>query len=484
MAKIGSRLARRLRLGAALARKAPSLLRRPFPRAADRLLDPFRRPGDGPLPEAAYHDLVRHFACGWILRRTPDGAGARHPGWPSWSGEDVDALEGFARLMPLFGAWCASGRAPTLETPLGPLSLPGEFRRGLLAGTDPAGRAFWGAMPGTSNQRIVEAADVALALWLFRDSVWAGLSAAEQAQVADWLAQMEGRPGLDNNWQLFFVLTDRVLAALGHPGRISDARARWERIKGFHLGDGWFEDGPGGRVDYYSAWAFHYALSWIDRIDPDWDPDFIRDCRRRFLPTYRHLIGPKGFPILGRSVIYRMAAPAPLVAGSAEAPDLVPPAEARRALDCAWRHFIRRGAVRGGVPTQGYHGPDPRIVDPYSGPSSALWSLRSLVMAFASPPGDPFWAEIHAPLPVERADFDLPAAGGRWRVRGERATGAIVVEIPANPPGAAPPLEPFSRRDALNNHVRGLPRRPKSLAARYGRAEYRSDAPFCERPAR
>lgn len=461
-----------------LAQRSPALLaRRRFPREAERLLDPFRR--NAPPSAADYEDLVRYFAVGWRSYRTADGTGAAYPGLPSWSGARVDAIEGFSRLMPLFGAWCASGRETALRLPGGgALDLAHEFRRGLLTGTDPGSPGYWGDMPGTSNQRIVEAADIALALWLFRDSVWTQLSAAERQAVVDWLSLIEGRPGLDNNWHLFFVLIDRVLAALGHPGRITSAAQRWDRIKQFHLGDGWFTDGPDGRVDFYSAWGFHYALGWIDCIDPTWDSAFIRDCQRRFLRTYRHLIAPDGLPMLGRSVCYRIAAPAPLLQGCESHPDVVSAGEARRALDCVWRHFIRHGALRHGVATQGYHGDDPRLLDPYSGPASGLWSLRSLIAAMHQPRGSALWRSTGEPLPVERGDFELTAAGSRWRVRGERTTGVVTIEVLDNPPDAAPELEPVSRLQVLRRFAAESFAVPRNMEAKYGRRIYRSDRPF------
>jgi hypothetical protein len=381
--------------------------------------------------------------------------------------------------MPLFGAWCASGRDPNVILASGQtLSLVAEFERGLLAGTDPEAESYWGDMPGKSNQRIVEASDIALATWLFRDSVWNGLAPAERERVVDWLSLANGRPGLDNNWHLFFVLIDRVLEKLGHPGRIEGVRQRFERIKDFHLGDGWFSDGPTGRADFYNAWGFHYLLSWIDRIDPDWDPAFIRRTQAAFLTTYKHLIGPEGVPILGRSVHYRLAVPAPLVAGTESHPDIVSPGEARRALDVVWQHFVAHGALNRGVVTQGYYGTDPRIFDRYSGPASGLWSLRSLVMAYAYPPRHAFWQARPEPLPVEASDFDFVLQGPEWRVTGVRETGAIAIEVLNNPPDADPKLEPFGSLETLRNFAVGAPPRPKNRDAKYGRRVYRSDRPF------
>lgn len=448
-----------------------------FPRAAERLP---RKMANGETTPSAYHDLLTYFATGWTAYRTPDGSRAHYPGWPSYYDPSSDPIEGFSRVMPLFGAWCASGRATTLRLPDGSmLSLPDAFRKGLLAGTDPHGPGYWGSSTAGTNQRTVEAADIALALWLFRDSVWRNLPPRKRDAVAAWLALLDRQPTLDNNWHLFYVLADRVLTALGHPGLISGAAAHYRRAKEFHLGDGWFTDGPGGHIDFYNAWAFHYLLTWIDRIDPNWDHAFIHDCQRRFTTSYRYLVGPQGVPIMGRSIPYRLAVPAPLVAAAADPQAPIAPAEARRALDAVWHYFVRRGALRHGTATQGYFGPDPRLVDRYAGPASSLWSLRSLVMAFWFPPTHPFWRAGQAPLPVEQDDYQFETAGGHWRIHGDCRRRAITIEVLDNPADASPGLELFGRLQSMRNLVSGYPPRPHNSEAKYGRRYYSSDRPFC-----
>ncbi|MFN2374069.1 MAG: DUF2264 domain-containing protein [Cyclonatronaceae bacterium] len=464
-------------LGIGLMRIAPGQLKFfKFPASAEKLLDGFAPTS---VPNSAYDDLMRYMVISWVTYRNESGTGTNYPGLPSWSGPLCDSLEGFSRLMPLFGAWCASGRDPEINLPDGRvISLPEEFRRGLLAGTDSNSPAYWGDMPGKSNQRIVEAADIALALWLFRDTVWEGLEENQKKTVADWLSLVAGKEGLDNNWHLFFVLIDRVLTELGFPGRISGVPERFDRIKEFHLGDGWFRDGPNGHVDYYSAWGFHYALTWINRIDPGFYPDFIKLTRSRFLKTYKYLIGPSGFPILGRSLHYRLAVSAPLVAGSDSDPDIVPPGMARRALDITWQYFLAKGAVRRGIISQGYFGMNPHIFDPYAGPASSLWSLRSLIMAFYFPPDHSFWNSSAEPLPVEAGDFECMIPGAGWKITGDQASGTISIEILENKPDEDLALKRISRLQILSNLVFHHPRKTSNLKARYLRRIYRSDTPF------
>ncbi|NVD44744.1 DUF2264 domain-containing protein [Qipengyuania atrilutea] len=433
-----------------------------FPVEAERWLDGFK---DGKCDNASYDGLFRYMVLSWKTYRHANRTGATYPGHLSWSGVECDALEGFARLMPLFGAWCHSGREPVIEVRGEKIDLADEFRKGIVAGTDPASSCYWGDMPGKSNQRIVEAADVALALWLFRDLVWDGLTPAQQNQILDWLCLARGRPGLDNNWQLFFVQIDRVVRAFGREDAIDRPRERYARIKDFHLGDGWFEDA--GRVDHYNAWGFHYALRWIDRIDPGWDPEFIRAIQSKFVDQYRYLFGRNGFPVMGRSIPYRMAAPAPLVAGVERY--WIEAGQARRALDCVLSHFISQGALAGGMVSQGLTGTDTRFLDPYSGPASSFWSLRSLVMAFHYPEGHPFWTDEPVPLPVEQRDFDLVLEAPRWRITGR--AGEVTLHLPANRGNSPGAFQPASRYFKLKSML-GIARRPKNNGPKYDRETY------------
>lgn len=452
--------------------------REQFPNEAEGWLEPFREARGHPQPED-YAGLVRYFAQAWVTYRSQGGAAADFPGYPSWSGVDCDRLEGFSRMMPLFGAWVQGGRSAQLRLVDGQVDVTAEFRRGLLTGTDPEHAEYWGPMSGTSNQRIVEAADVALALWLFREAVWETLEAEQRGQVLHWLAEAEEQEGLDNNWQLFFVLIDRVLAALGEPARIPSARRRYERVKTFYGGHGWFRDGPQGQVDYYNAWGFHYALAWIDRIDPVWDHEFITTARKRFLEDFVHLVTPEGFPVLGRSVIYRLAVASPLILGCEDPGAPVSCGQARRALDASWGHYIRQGAVRAGQLTQGYYREDVRLLDPYSGPASPLWSLRSLVAALAYPDAHEFWQSAPEPLPVERGDFQVRLVDPCWEVRGQQATGEVVVEVLDNDAGACPTLPPLSRRERWQR-AGGKAPRPRAGEAAYGRRHYSNRQPFTE----
>jgi hypothetical protein len=433
----------------------------------------------GPQPgSGAYETLARYFLEGWAGYRTPAGERAHYPGPPSESGRRSDGLEGFARMFPMAGAWMAGGRPAGIEIAGGRMDLAETFARGLATGTDPADPAYWGPIRDY-GQAIVESADVALGLWLSRDSVWARLSPAERSRVVAWLEGALRSEPYEGNWQLFPLIVHRSLKALGADVSRWDARMQssWEYFKTFHRGEGWFFDPPHG-FDYYNAWSIHYGMFWLQRIDPGFDPTFVRKVQADFVASYKHFFGPQGQPLMGRSVCYRMAAPVPLLTAQVLAPGAVSKGEAMRALDLTWSLFIARGAVADGGVTPGFCGPDLAMHARYSGPASCLWALRSLVVAFALDRELKLFDATREPLPVERADFSLRNETAGWTLAGSQATGRIALVTDSGASDEAPALKPHGLRSRALETLLHAPRRPDNTAALYGRKTYSSDRPL------
>jgi hypothetical protein len=454
-------------------RNAPT---RRFPAERESLLEPF---GSGMPTSGAYEGLFRYFLNGFLTYRAPHGQAAYYPGLPSNHGARVDAMEGFTRFAPLAAAWLHSGRPARIQVAEGPaVDLPALIRDGILVGTDPGSPGYWGPIKDR-DQRTVEAADVALTLWLTRDSVWKHFSPSEKGRIQRWLTDGLAREVSDNNWHLFPTFVSLVMRELGQPVDLAPALQHYARFKTFYRGDGWFSDGPGKVYDYYNAWAIHYQLYWIDQVSPTWDPHFIRSSRREFLESYKQLMGPSGVPIRGRSICYRMAAPAPLVFDYASSSSSTKAGEARRALDLTWTYFIRRGAVRAGTITQGYCGADKRLLDNYSGPASCLWSLRSLIPAFAIPAGDAFWQGARGSLPIDRGNYRARIASIGWTIVGDAAAGTTALTADDSLPDSLTDVQSAPSWLQLKSLVTGRPYRPLNTEAKYQRGTYQSEPPFC-----
>lgn len=437
------------------------------------------------LGRAPYDAAGGYLLEGFLSYRTGLPSLVSYPGEPSWNGRHMDEFEAYARILPFAAAWLAAGGEDGIATAAGTVSLTAALRDGLIAGTDPDDPGYWGE-PGRFDQRVVEAADVALGVWLARDRLWPMLDPTQQGRVLAWLraaANAEVFPGM---WQLFPVLVERVADALGgsSPQLSERARTGYERFLTLYRGDGWYFDMPKG-FDYYNAWGIHYALFWIDQVDPDWDSKRIRERLVEFASFFRHLFGPQGVPIMGRSLCYRLAVPAPLVAASLVAPAEIAPGEAMRALDATWSYYVGRGALEQGRITQGICGDDLALLDGYSGPASCLWSLRSLVVAYYAQARQPMFDIARQPLPVEQGDFSVSAAAPGWTVEGSKADGQVRLRLAANAGNQPAPLRAPGLRNRLQQWLVQAPRRPDNTAALYLRPEYTTAEPVSAcRPAR
>jgi hypothetical protein len=435
----------------------------------------------GQSAEVRFEQLFQYFAAGFVQHAVPGYARVNYKGASSQNGFDVDGLEGFSRTATLLAAWLYSGRSTMVPAPdAGPaLNITDMLRSGILRGVDPASPDYWGdAQP--YDQRIVEAADVARVLWLTRHVIWTTLTDAQRQEVRAWLSKAANQATPHSNWMLFPVVINLTLASLGdeteRPRLKNRAHEIYSQYKRLYLDHGWFRDPPQG-VDFYNTWGIPYDLFWIHTLDPSFDPQFIADALRQSAELTQYLLGPKGIPIMGRSVCYRTAVPVPLIAASLLGEQPFSSAKALRALDVVWQYFIAHGSLRDGALTQGYFTADLRLLDMYSGTGSCHWGLRSMVLAFLHPAGDPFWQIPEQPLPIETADYHLELGRLGWRVDGNQASGNIVITVLKNT-ALSIRIEDQSWRMKLTQILLGKPVRPHNREVKYDSRYFSATAPF------
>lgn len=424
-------------------------------------------PKNRQLTQLDFDHLAQYFVKGFISYRDPEGSSASYPGLPSSHGAHVDGVEGFARMAPLL-AVIQLAKPGSAQATVACRLLVTSW----TAGADPHSAGYWGTVTNDS-QLICEASDIALSLWLGRSSSWLDLTPRARANMIRRLRQVNEKAVPDNNWHLFVTFTNLVVRALGFPADMREARIHYLRFKSFGRGDGWFSDGPASRFDYYNAWGMDHQLFWIYQVAPDFDPAFIPSAIDAFAAHLQYLVGPTGFPILGRSICYRLAVVSPLILDQVLPTHSVSTGIARRALAVTWRYFIRHGAVRNGHVIEGYCGSDGRLIDRYSGPASCLWSLRSLISALYV---GSHWSSLEEPLPVERAAYRLHFPQPGWTVIGTPPDTIEILKAGMSRHHA------FSREVALlafYDRLAGKSHRPENEDLKYGLAVYRSDRPFC-----
>ncbi|ENQ8650436.1 DUF2264 domain-containing protein [Vibrio fluvialis] len=353
---------------------------------------------------------------------------AYYPGMPSQQGARMDAMEGCSRVLPTLAFWVA--RDPIEDSDpfyARKIDAINWLKHAFIAGTNPTHKGYWGALQDY-DQRTCESADLALALWASKESAWDTFTQSEKDQIIAWFEQVNHVQVVDNNWHLFPVTVQLVIQSL--TGREYVDMWRYERVKEFNVGEGWFRDGAKGNYDFYNAWGFHYSLYWIDQINPEFDRDYIRRNLCEFSSKFRYLFTPQGLPFFGRSACYRLAAAAPLIANLDVQDAMDTPlhsGEVKRALQTNFEYFIANGALKHGVPTQGLFASDARLTDNYSGPASSLWSLRALNIALYCGDRCGLWQAESAPLAVEKEDFSFRIPSIYAFVTGCQETKEVVV---------------------------------------------------------
>ncbi|MGW3659851.1 DUF2264 domain-containing protein [Streptomyces sp. NPDC005151] len=357
-------------------------------------------------------DRVQRFA-------SPTGARIPLPGRASGSGEQSDALEGFARTFLLLALRTATegGREDLLE----------RYAEGLAAGVDPASPEAWPRITDPVRQTLVEAASIAIALHLTRARVWDRLAERTRQHTTEWLRGASGLTIPDNNWHLFRVVVGEFLASVGADHDRGELERDLERVEEFWVGDGWYSDGPHAAYDHYCGWAMHTYPVLIDLITgPRPSSPRAQERLRRYLEDAVGLVGSDGSPLFqGRSLIYRVAAAAAPWAGAVAGCSPLAPGQTRRLASGMLRHFVDQGFLGAdGVPTLGWYGAYPPIVQSYSAPASPFWLAKGF-LGLLLPADHPCWTAPEEPLPAELADDvrDLRAPG--WTASATRADGLV-----------------------------------------------------------
>ena len=378
------------------------------------------------------HILARmSFGYAQLARRSGSPARVLYPDDRRGLPDSVDAIESFARMASAWGAWLRNPANPPILNFQGQaINIETLLHQALLDGTDSSNPyTYWGDI-GHLDQRIVESADIAVTIWMSRERIFNKMTATQQAQVIDWLAQVDGKGTYTDNWILFTAVTQAVRHHLGFDAPVDDLDQRLRQIGEFYRGDGWYVDGPGDEFELYNAWMFgwHYLLwTWIDG---DRRPDHrqqVLERARSFINGFLYFFGANGsYPAWGRSIVYRFAALAPFAVGHFLKIAPNDPGLLRRVSSGCLRYFHDQGFFdfNGNFVRQGYHGDFPPAGEAYISPGSPYWCCHGL-FALTFDREDPFWTVTESPLPVERGDFELALPAPGFVVSGRKETGQV-----------------------------------------------------------
>ncbi|MFZ7235568.1 DUF2264 domain-containing protein [Avibacterium gallinarum] len=373
---------------------------------------------DSTFSQEKFELLVSYFIRSFLHYANDGYARADYHGYPSEQGMVSDSIEGAARNYPLLAAYLhyqTHSSEPLF------IQIRERLAQGFLNATNPQHSGYWGDL-ASFQQTICETADFALALWLSKKWIWQQYNDEQQQQILTWLRQINQVQTVDNNWHLFVLLVQFVVKDLSGIDEI--CHERYQRIKEFYVGEGWFRDGEKGNFDYYNSWGFHYGLFWLDQIDPNFDRTFIQQSAVQFCDKFHYLFAPQGFAFFGRSLPYRFAAPSALISTMIQQGKT--DGRGKRIFSTLTHFFIQHSAIQQGNVTQGLFQADRRLVDPYSGAASGLWSLRPLILLLYGSQQIDFWQTEEQPLAIEQQDYDISIPAINLRIIGTQATQEIV----------------------------------------------------------
>lgn len=325
--------------------------------------------------------------------RSPDGAEVNMPGRESWS--RCDGMEGYARTFLLAAFRVAGGGDPALLEP---------YARGLEAGP-----RVWQPV-GDRTQSMVEAASIALGLWLTRPHLWDRLEEKVRAGAARYLSATLRHEPANSNWWMFPATVGGFLASAGlHTAEAEAAIERGlARIEPWYAGDGWYSDGPGRAFDHYNGWALHLypaLLAHLSGRESGVHGERLREFLGGFALTFD---AGGGMLYHGRSLTYRFASVTSLFAGALVDATPLAPGQTRRIASGVLRHFLDRGALSpDGLLTLGWYGPYEPTLQPYSGWASSYWASKAF-LGLLLPPDHPVWAAPEEPGPTGTAALPGP----------------------------------------------------------------------------
>lgn len=189
------------------------------------------------------------------------------------------------------------------------------------------------------------------------------------------------------------------------------------KVEEWYVGDGWYADGPSFAFDYYSSYVFHpmYLETLGAMIDADrhsrihYPRYYDRALKRtqKYAIVLERLISPEGtFPVLGRSIPYRMATmqPLALMAWYEKLPAGLTNGQVRAALTAVMHRMFddQENFNEGGYLTIGFVGRQPNIADWYTN-NGSLYMTSLSFLPLGLPAAHPFWTDAPQPRTSQKA---------------------------------------------------------------------------------
>ncbi|MDE6056437.1 MAG: DUF2264 domain-containing protein, partial [Muribaculaceae bacterium] len=335
---------------------------------------------------------------------------------PNWDGRNkkVTYMEAFGRLMAGIAPWLALPDDDTEE---------GKMRRQLR---EWALKAYANAVDPNSpdcllwsgeGQVMVDAAYIAESFLRAYDALWEPLDQTTKDRYIKNFTNIRHIDPPYTNWLLFSALIESFLAKSGADCDEYRVNSAIRKVEEWYAGDGWYSDGPDFAFDYYSSYVFHpmyletlkamQEAGKRNRIDYQKYYDRALKRAQKYSIVLERFISPEGtFPVIGRSIPYRMATmqPLALMALYEKLPEGMSNGQVRAALTKVMHNMYdgKENFNDGGYLTIGFAGRQPNIADWYTNNGSLYMTSLSL-LPLGLPATHPFWSDAPQPWTNKKA---------------------------------------------------------------------------------
>ena len=348
---------------------------------------------------------------------------------PTWDNRDkkVAYMEAFGRLLAGLAPWL---NLPDDDTPESAKrkQLREWTRKAIINAVDPKSPDRLGWENG--GQTLVDGAYVVEGLYRGYDSLWVPLP---QETKNLYIKEIQGLRRYDppyTNWLLFVAMEESFLMYVGARFDAYRIKLALAKVEEWYIGDGLYSDGPSFAFDYYNSYViqpmYTECLEMIAAKRPNDSylifsktNDKTRGARNRLQEVRKRMqkwsvilerfISPEGtFPVVGRSIPYRMAVLQPLaqLAWRKQLPQELHNGQVRAAITAvANRMFfgqvenpaktakaLSKNYNAGGFLTIGFVGPHPNVADWYTN-NGSLYMTSLAFLPLGLPETDPFWTD-------------------------------------------------------------------------------------------
>ena len=278
---------------------------------------------------------------------------------------------------------------------------------------------------GVAGQNLVDAAYIAESFVRAYDALWLPLDNVTKQRYVREFQKLRNIDPPYTNWLLFSSIIESFMAkaTAGHkpPFDTPEFASRQydeyrihsaiRKVEEWYVGDGWYADGPVFAFDYYSSYVFHamYLETLQNMLDArantrlDYQKYYDRALHRaqKYAIILERFISPEGtFPVVGRSMPYRLAAlqPLALLAWQQTLPGELTNGQVRAALTAVMHRMFdqQQNFNEGGYLTIGFCGRQPDTADWYTN-NGSLYMTTLAFMPLGLPATHAFWTDAAEP---------------------------------------------------------------------------------------